>query len=398
MIKNDTCTNSESNDSSSLPLFYIVLAPLIAFIAVVGNLTVIILIFKRRRLHVMTNYFVVSLAAADFLVGLFLPTFLIACAFWSGCEITTYNMFFNLFTLASIANLFVMTVDRYLFIVHPLRYQTSAASCRLLAAMSASWIIPTLLSFSPLFWKFSSSEKVKNTAIKVHAFIVITAFELVPTVVMPAMYAHIFHTARKHARQVAAQRKQVQFNDACSQVLSERNTRLELTTAMGKKVSLQRNERERRPDSSSIAVLGAVIGFFVLCWSFDTVISFCSKLELCVINESLFRVSDLMIFFNSAINPLVYAFLKKDIKRELGITFCCTSSDFEWLLSLCCSQRFPLSSVKSAFEVFRHLSWKSINQSIKLSTDKCTFQFSPLSWFHGCLCCIFPPFVSSKRK
>lgn len=329
MIKNDTCTNSESNDSSSLPLFYIVLAPLIAFIAVVGNLTVIILIFKRRRLHVMTNYFVVSLAAADFLVGLFLPTFLIACAFWSGCEITTYNMFFNLFTLASIANLFVMTVDRYLFIVHPLRYQTSAASCRLLAAMSASWIIPTLLSFSPLFWKFSSSEKVKNTAIKVHAFIVITAFELVPTVVMPAMYAHIFHTARKHARQVAAQRKQVQFNDTCSQVLSERNTRLELTTAMGKKVSLQRNERERRPDSSSIAVLGAVIGFFVLCWSFDTVISFCSKLELCVINESLFRVSDLMIFLNSAINPLVYAFLKKDIKRELGITFCCTSSDFE---------------------------------------------------------------------
>lgn len=329
MMKNDTYTNSESNNNSSLLLFYIVLAPLIAFIAVVGNVTVIILIFKRRRLHVMTNYFVVSLAAADFLVGLFLPTFIIACAFWSGCEITTYNMFFNLFTLASIANLFVMTVDRYVFIVHPLRYQTSATSCRLFAAMSASWIIPALLSFSPLFWKFSSSEKVKNTAIKVHAFIVITAFEVVPTVVMPAMYAHIFHTARKHARQVEAQRTQLQFNDTCSQVLSERNRQLELTTPMGKRIPLQRNKRERRPDSSSIAVLGAVIGFFVLCWSFDTVISFCSKLELCVINNSLFRVSDLMIFLNSAINPLVYAFLKKDIKRELSITFCCTSNDGE---------------------------------------------------------------------
>ena len=330
IMKNDTYTNNVSNNSSSLPLFYIVLAPLIALIAVVGNVTVIILIFKRRRLHVMTNYFVASLAAADFLVGLFLPTFLIACAFWSGCEITTYNMFFNLFTLASIANLFVMTLDRYVFIVHPLRYQTSATSCRLFAAMSASWIIPALLSFSSLFWKYSSSENVKNAAIKVHAFIVITAFELVPTVVMPAMYAHIFHTARKHARLVAAQRTQLQFNDTCSQVLSERSTRLELTTPMGKRVvSLQRNKRERRPDSSSIAVLGAVIGFFVLCWSFDTVISFCSKLELCVINDSLFRVSDLMIFLNSAINPLVYAFLKKDIKRELGITFCCSSSDFE---------------------------------------------------------------------
>ena len=372
-MKNDTYTNSESNTNSSLPLFYIVLAPLIASIAVVGNVTVIILIFKRRRLHVMTNYFVVSLASADFFVGLFLPTFIIACAFWSSCEITTYNMFFNLFTLASIANLFVMTVERYVFIVHPLRYQTSATSCRLFAAMSASWIIPALLSFSPLFWKFSSSEKVKNTAVKVHAFIVITAFELVPTVVMPAMYAHIFYTARKHARQVAAQRTQLQFNNTCSQVFSERN-RLELTTPMGKRVSLQRNQS--RSDSSSIAVLGAVIGFFVLCWSFDTVISFCNKLELCVVNDTLFRVSDLMIFLNSAINPLVYAFLKKDIKLELSITFCCTTSDFEWVsVSLYCSLGFSLSSLKSAFEVFRHLSWKP---TIKLWTDKCTFQFSLL--------------------
>ena len=276
----------------------------------------------------MTNYFVASLAAADFLVGLFLPSFIIACDFWSGCEITTYNMFFNLFTLASIANLFVMTVDRYVSIVHPLRYQSYTTSSRLFAAISASWIIPALLSFSPLFWKFSSSEIVKNTAIKVHAFIVITAFELVPTVAMPAMYAHIFYTARKHARQVAVHRTQLQFNNTCSQVLSERS-RLEIITLREKRVSLQRNKGERRHDGSSIAVLGAVIGLFVLCWSFDTVISFCSKLELCVINDSLFRVSDLMIFVNSAINPLVYAFLKKDIKRELRVTFFCTSGDFE---------------------------------------------------------------------
>lgn len=331
MMKNDTFTNSESNNnsSSSLSLYYIVLAPFIAFVAVVGNAIVIILIYKRRRLHVMTNYFVVSLAAADFLVALFLPTFIIACNFWSGCEITTYNMFFNLFTLASIANLFVMTVDRYASIVHPLRYQSYATSSRLSAAMLASWIIPALLSFSPLFWKFSSSEKVKNTATKVHAFIVITAFELIPTVVMPAMYAHIFHTARKHARQVAVHRTQLQFNNTCSQVFSEMSTLG--TTPMGKRVSftLQRNKGQRRSDGSSIAVLGAVIGLFVLCWSFDTVISFCNKLELCVINESLFRVSDLMIFVNSAINPLVYALLKKDIKRELSVMCCCTSSDFE---------------------------------------------------------------------
>lgn len=317
------------DDASPLPLYYIILASLIAFVAVFGNGIVIYLICTRRRLKMITNYFVVSLAAADFLVGLFLPTFLILCHYWSGCEITTYNMFFNLFTLVSIASLFVMTVDRYISIVYPLRYPSHATSSRIFVAILASWILPGLLSFSPIMWMFSSSEDVKDTATKVHAFIVITAFEVVPTVVMPAMYAHIFHTARRHARQVAVHRAQLEYNNAYSGD-DNRKSVLELpTTTTGKKASnaSQQSTGERKPEGSSIAVLGSVIGLFVLCWSFDTVISFCNKLELCVISDGLFRVSDLMIFVNSAINPIVYALLKKDIKRELGSLCRCMCKD-----------------------------------------------------------------------
>lgn len=64
----------DNNTSSSLPVYYIILASLIGFVAVFGNGVVIYLISTRRRLHVETNYFVVSLAFADLLVGLFLPT------------------------------------------------------------------------------------------------------------------------------------------------------------------------------------------------------------------------------------------------------------------------------------------------------------------------------------
>lgn len=379
MMENDTFTNAESdnNSSSSLPLYYIILASLLAFVAVVGNGIVIYLICTRRRLHVVTNYFVVSLAAADFLVGLFLPTFIIACDFWSDCQITTYNMFFNLFTLTSIANLFVMTVDRYISIVHPLRYQSYATSSRLFGAMLASWIIPGLLSFSPLFWKFSSLEKVsKDTATKVHAFIVITAFEVVPTVVMPAMYAHIFRTARKHARQVAVQITQLEFNSTCSQqVFNEKTNTLQITTPTGKRISnaSQQSKGERRSDGSGVAVLGAVIGLFVLCWSFDTVLSFCTKLELCIISDGLYRVSDLFIFVNSAINPLVYALLKKDIKRELSVMCCCTQRDNDWKVHLLfmrffcyifrCNQLFSYSD--TCHENHQSNSWQTHHHILK---------------------------------
>lgn len=68
----------DNNTSSSLPIYYIILASLIWFVAVFGNGVVIYIICTRRRLHVETNYFMVSLASADLLVGLFLPTFIIA--------------------------------------------------------------------------------------------------------------------------------------------------------------------------------------------------------------------------------------------------------------------------------------------------------------------------------
>ena len=135
------------------------------------------------------------------------------------------------------------------------------------------------------------------------------------------MYAHIFRTARRHARQVEAHKTQLEYNSTHSKVPKRtvNLVNLEMLTTTGKKMSSasQTSAGERKPDGSSIAVLGSVIGLFVLCWSFDTVISFCNKLELCVTNDHLFRVADLMIFLNSAINPLVYALLKKDIKKEL---------------------------------------------------------------------------------
>ena len=315
-----------SNNPSHLPLYYILLASFIAFTAVVGNGIVIYVIWTRRQLHVVTNYFVVSLAAADFLVGLFLPTFLIICHYWSVCKITTFYMFFNMFTLVSIANLFVMTIDRYISIVLPLRYPASHVTLRRISgAILVSWILPGLLSFSPLFWMSASSEEVKDAASKAHAFVVITAFEVVPTVVMPAMYAHILITARRHARLLAVQRTQLEFNNASHGDYHQKSV-LDVPAAAGKRnsdSSQRSTERRKSSDGSSIAVLGSVIGFFVLCWSFDIVISFCHKLELCIIGDGLFRTSDLMIFLNSAVNPLVYALLKKDIRRELSSLYSC---------------------------------------------------------------------------
>lgn len=98
---------------------------LVALVAVIGNAMVIFVFRRDRRLRRRTNYYIVSLAAADFLVGLLgipfailasvgLPRNLHACLF-------TVSLLVMLCTI-SIFCLVAVSVDRYWAILHPMCY------------------------------------------------------------------------------------------------------------------------------------------------------------------------------------------------------------------------------------------------------------------------------------
>lgn len=71
------CTNvtdcSVEGDVTGLPKLnipYAIMEALVAFSAVIGNALIIIVFHRERRLRRRTNYYIISLALADFLVGL----------------------------------------------------------------------------------------------------------------------------------------------------------------------------------------------------------------------------------------------------------------------------------------------------------------------------------------
>lgn len=108
-----------------LNLYYAAFEVLVAIFAVVGNALVIFVFRKERRLRRRTNYYIVSLAAADLLVGLLgipfailssvgLPVNLHACLF-------TVSLLIVLCTI-SIFCLVAVSVDRYWAILHPMGY------------------------------------------------------------------------------------------------------------------------------------------------------------------------------------------------------------------------------------------------------------------------------------
>lgn len=117
--------NDHRTDINELNVPYTALEVLVAFFAIVGNAMVIIVFHRERRLRRRTNYYIVSLALADLLVGLLgipfailasigLPTNLYTCLF-------TVSLLIVLCTI-SIFCLVAVSIDRYWAILYPLAY------------------------------------------------------------------------------------------------------------------------------------------------------------------------------------------------------------------------------------------------------------------------------------
>lgn len=118
-----------NNDLLNVP--YTVLEGLVAVGATIGNGLVIVAFQRERRLRRRTNYYIVSLAVADLLVGLVgipcailtsigLPRHLHLCMF-------SVSLLIVLCTV-SILSLVAVSADRYWAILYPMAYSTNSST------------------------------------------------------------------------------------------------------------------------------------------------------------------------------------------------------------------------------------------------------------------------------
>ena len=270
-----------------------------AILAIVGNGFIIYTIAFKRRLHVTNNWFVLSLAIADFCVGLFITPSELACTFYFRCDFRFQIAFYDFLLFASTLNLWAIGIDRYIGIVHSLRYTSLMTTKRLFAIVAMSWGISLLAAFVHLIWLFDVriTEKIKID--KYYRVVLDVFFGIFSCVVPLVIYLRILLISRKISRQTASQVTDVSYNQAPTQFRSVSN----------------RHRRARR--KSSAKVLGSVVILFVLFHSLNIYISFCSYFNLHSVNPLLHSISLLLVDFNSCVNFVVYAFMKNDIRMEL---------------------------------------------------------------------------------
>uniref|UniRef100_A0A8C4X3Z6 G-protein coupled receptors family 1 profile domain-containing protein n=1 Tax=Erpetoichthys calabaricus TaxID=27687 RepID=A0A8C4X3Z6_ERPCA len=215
-------------------LLYFFSASLV-ILTVCGNLLVIISISHFRQLHTPTNILVLSLAVADFLIGIFgIPFAMIKtienCWYFGDIFCLVYNLITFISTSVSISNLVFIAVDRYVAICDPLQYTStitvSFAGC-----------------FTAVGWVFSLVYTVIIISINgIDSIFVIV--DLIITFILPCsamiiLYLKVFIVAEKHAKIIS-------------------NTIQDYK--QGKKNISKKSERK------AAKTLGIVMGVFLLCW------------------------------------------------------------------------------------------------------------------------------------
>ncbi|XP_002136989.2 octopamine receptor beta-3R-like isoform X1 [Drosophila pseudoobscura] len=197
--------------------------------AVLGNALVIISVQRNRKLRVITNYFVVSLAMADMLVALCAMTFNASVELSGGkwmfgpfmCNV--YNSLDVYFSTASILHLCCISVDRYYAIVRPLEYPLNMTHKTVCFMLANVWILPALISFTPIFLGWYTTEEHLRE-ISMHpdqcSFVVNKAYALIsssvsfwiPGIVMLVMYWRIFKEAVRQRKALSRTSSNILLN------------------------------------------------------------------------------------------------------------------------------------------------------------------------------------------
>ncbi|XP_078384801.1 histamine H2 receptor-like [Oculina patagonica] len=272
-----------------------ILGWLLSILTMTGNGFVVFIVCRKRQLRTKTNAFVVSLAVADFCVGMSVVPPMFFCDIASRCDYLglVYKVIASIRELvlyASAVNLCCLVLDRYMAVVKPLKYLTFMKRRRVIQMISCSWTILVIFTVLVRSLKYSSKINLINNI----AGWLYTVFELLSCAIVIFCFASMLVVVCKHDQSARTLAKQLRFNH---------------------RVFFKAKEK------SAVKMMAVVICLFLVCYAVAlrcTFVHFFNDRKSC--NDAEYKVP--IVVLNSAVNPLAYAVFKRDIKKEFKRLFC----------------------------------------------------------------------------
>ena len=291
--------SSEEHLSTAASIVLSVWFSLSDLAAVTGNVVALWLFYKHKSLRTISNRFLASLSVADAFVGLVIDPVWIVTVCWIQPDVRSnlFLIFIMLWihtTAATTLNSCCVSIDRFIAIRFPYRYQDMLTKRRCFAVIILVWFI----SLSLPFLMFSREGNDRKDLLVSIAFTIC----LVPLLVVSFCYILIFKLARKQFRRIL-QAKNIRDSGANITVRGMQNFK-------------------------AIKTVGFVLSACIITWMPSVVLLlvdfYYAKEERCRIRKVKSVVLpwvQAIAFTSSAINPLIYYFRNSDFRRAFRRTF-----------------------------------------------------------------------------
>lgn len=218
-----TCTNTtrESNSSytcipfSKMPISLahsiIRSSVLLIFLtaAFIGNIVLALVLQRKPQLLQVNNRFIFNLLITDLLQVSLVAPWVVAMSvplFWplNSHFCTALVSLTHLFAFASVNTIVVVSVDRYLSIIHPLSYPAKMTPRRGYMLLYGTWILAILQSTPPLYGWGQAAFDERNALCSMiwgaspsYTILSVVSFIIIPLAIMIACYSVVFGAARR---------------------------------------------------------------------------------------------------------------------------------------------------------------------------------------------------------
>ncbi|XP_066539678.1 muscarinic acetylcholine receptor M5a [Hoplias malabaricus] len=190
---------------------------IVSLITIIGNVLVMLSFKVNSQLKTVNNYYLLSLAFADLIIGVFsmnLYTSYILMGYWSlgnlACDL--WLALDYVASNASVMNLLVISFDRYFSITRPLTYRAKRTPKRAGIMIGLAWLVSFILWAPPILcWQYFVGKRTvpeRQCQIQFFSEPVITfgtaiAAFYIPVSVMTILYCRIYKETEKRTKDLA---------------------------------------------------------------------------------------------------------------------------------------------------------------------------------------------------